>query len=203
MNRVTIQTITLGSALALSGLAAAQTSPAPAPAHTGASSSASPAPVSSGIAAPVDPNKVVLSIDGDNMTAAQFDTMIKAFPPQVQAAATGPQRHTFIEQYVQLRVAAREAERLNLQAKPEVKMQLAIQHDYVIEMLQNIFVFTLQEAYQHAVEVDARGRTVLITCELPQAEFARDQVQSYGPDWRLDRSKGSMSALVEPAGCES
>ncbi len=76
-------------------------------------------------------------------------------------------------------------------------------YDYVIEMLQNIFVFTLQEAYQHAVEVDARGRTVLITCELPQAEFARDQVQSYGPDWRLDRSKGSMSALVEPAGCES
>jgi ATP-dependent Clp protease adaptor protein ClpS len=75
-------------------------------------------------------------------------------------------------------------------------------YDYVIEMLQKIFVFTLQEAYQHAVEVDTRGRTGLIVCELAQAEFARDQVQNYGPDWRLDRSKGSMTAIVEPAGTE-
>ena len=75
-------------------------------------------------------------------------------------------------------------------------------YDYVIEMLQKIFVFTLQEAYQHAVEVDTRGRTGLIVCELAQAEFARDQVQNYGPDWRLDRSKRSMTAIVEPAGTE-
>jgi ATP-dependent Clp protease adaptor protein ClpS len=72
-------------------------------------------------------------------------------------------------------------------------------YDYVIEMLQKIFVFTLEEAYRHAEEVDATGRTVLITCEKPHAEFARDQVISYGADWRLERSKGSMSAIVEPA----
>ena len=72
-------------------------------------------------------------------------------------------------------------------------------YDYVIEMLQAIFIFTIDQAYRHAEEVDRRGRTVLITCELPQAEFARDQIRSYGPDWRLIRSKGSMSAIVEPA----
>ena len=72
-------------------------------------------------------------------------------------------------------------------------------YDYVIEMLQKIFIFTLDQAYRHAEEVDRAGRTVLITCELPQAEFARDQIHSYGPDWRLPRSKGSMSAVVEPA----
>jgi ATP-dependent Clp protease adaptor protein ClpS len=72
-------------------------------------------------------------------------------------------------------------------------------YDYVIEMLQKIFVFTLDQAYRHAEEVDRCGRTVLITCELAQAEFARDQIQSYGPDARLPRSKGSMSAVVEPA----
>ena len=71
-------------------------------------------------------------------------------------------------------------------------------YDYVIEMLQKIFIFTLEEAYRHAEEVDATGRTVLITCEKPHAEFARDQVISYGADWRLERSKGSMSAIVEP-----
>src|SRR3981189_2515742 len=66
-------------------------------------------------------------------------------------------------------------------------------YDYVIEMLQKIFIFTLDEAYRHAEEVDRCGRTILITCELPQAEFARDQIHAYGPDWRLERSKGSMS----------
>jgi ATP-dependent Clp protease adaptor protein ClpS len=72
-------------------------------------------------------------------------------------------------------------------------------YDYVIEMLQKIFIFTLDQAYRHAEEVDRAGRTVLMTCELAEAEFARDQIQGYGPDWRLSRSKGSMSAVIEPA----
>src|SRR4051794_33795397 len=71
-------------------------------------------------------------------------------------------------------------------------------YDYVIEMLQKIFVFSSEQALQHAQEVDSRGRTALITCELPEAEFGRDQIHGYGPDWRLPRSKGSMSAIVEP-----
>lgn len=72
-------------------------------------------------------------------------------------------------------------------------------YDYVIEMLQKLFIFTLEQAFRHAEEVDRTGRTVLLTCDLPQAEFARDQVQAYGADWRLPRSKGSMSAVLEPA----
>lgn len=75
-------------------------------------------------------------------------------------------------------------------------------YDYVIEMLQKIFIFSGEQALRHAQEVDAHGRTVLITCELPQAEFGRDQIHGYGPDWRLPRSRGSMSAIVEPAGSE-
>ncbi|MBM3749276.1 MAG: ATP-dependent Clp protease adaptor ClpS, partial [Acidobacteria bacterium] len=50
--------------------------------------------------------------------------------------------------------------------------------------------------------VDTTGRTIVITCELPQAEFARDQIQSYGPDPRLPQSKGSMRAIIEPAAGE-
>src|SRR5438094_8922271 len=73
-------------------------------------------------------------------------------------------------------------------------------YDYVIEMLQKIFIFSLDQAYRHAEEVDRVGRTVLITCEWPQAEFARDQIHSYGPDWRLPQSTGSMAAVIEPAG---
>src|SRR5579871_2823122 len=73
-------------------------------------------------------------------------------------------------------------------------------YDYVIEMLQKILVFSLDQAYRHAEEVDRCGRTVLITCELPQAEFARDQIHGYGADPRLPRSRGSMSAVIEPVG---
>ncbi len=73
-------------------------------------------------------------------------------------------------------------------------------YDYVIEMLQKIFIFSSAEALRHAQEVDAMGRTILITCELSEAEFGRDQIHAYGRDWRMDRSQGSMSAIVEPAG---
>jgi ATP-dependent Clp protease adaptor protein ClpS len=72
-------------------------------------------------------------------------------------------------------------------------------YDYVVEMLQKLFIFSLEQAFLHAVEVDRTGRTVLLTCELPAAEFARDQIHAYGPDWRLPRSKGAMSAVLEPA----
>ena len=72
-------------------------------------------------------------------------------------------------------------------------------YDYVIEMLQKIFIFSAEQALRHAQEVDATGRTRLITCELPEAEYARDQIHGYGADWRMPRSKGSMSAVVEPA----
>ncbi len=73
-------------------------------------------------------------------------------------------------------------------------------YDYVIEMLQKLFFLPLETAFQHAVEVDTTGRTVVITCALPEAEFARDQIQAYGADPRMPQSKGSMSAILVPAG---
>ncbi len=72
-------------------------------------------------------------------------------------------------------------------------------YDYVIEMLCKLFLCSETQAYQKAVEVDATGRTIVITCELPQAEFGRDQIHAYGADPRMPRSKGSMSAVIEPA----
>ena len=73
-------------------------------------------------------------------------------------------------------------------------------YDYVIEMLQKIFLFPKDVALQHAVEVDTTGRTVVITCERPEAEFARDQIHAFGADPRMPKSKGSMSAVLVPAG---
>ena len=72
-------------------------------------------------------------------------------------------------------------------------------YDYVVEMLSKIFCLPAEVAFQHAVEVDTSGRTIVMTCERAQAEFGRDQIHAYGADPRMPVSKGSMSAVVEPA----
>jgi ATP-dependent Clp protease adaptor protein ClpS len=73
-------------------------------------------------------------------------------------------------------------------------------YEYVVEMLQKLFACGETDAWTHAVEVDTTGRTIVMTCELAQAEFGRDQIHAYGADPRMPKSKGSMSAIVEPAG---
>jgi ATP-dependent Clp protease adaptor protein ClpS len=73
-------------------------------------------------------------------------------------------------------------------------------YDYVVEMLQKLFLVPAHVALQHAVEVDTTGRTIVITCERPEAEFARDQIHAYGADPRMPKSKGPMSAVIIPAG---
>src|SRR6516162_2618572 len=72
-------------------------------------------------------------------------------------------------------------------------------YDYVVEMLSKIFCLSVEIAFQHAVEVDTTGRTVVMTCERDQAEFGREQIHAYVADPRMAVSKGSMSAVVEPA----
>lgn len=71
-------------------------------------------------------------------------------------------------------------------------------YEYVIEMLEKLFLLPTSLAFQHAVEVDTTGRTIVITCARPEAEFARDQIQAYGADPRMPKSKGSMSAVLVP-----
>lgn len=72
-------------------------------------------------------------------------------------------------------------------------------YDYVIEMLQKLFFFSFQQALDHATEVDEKKRTVLMTVEKPMAEFAVEQIHAFGADHRMKNSKGSMSAIIEPA----
>ena len=71
-------------------------------------------------------------------------------------------------------------------------------YEYVIEMLGKIFGHGRDKAFQMAQEVDAAGRCNVYTGSLEQAEFKRDQIHAFGPDWRLERCKGSMSATIEP-----
>ncbi len=71
--------------------------------------------------------------------------------------------------------------------------------EYVIEMLQAVFGFNNDTALAHTMEADATGSSIVLTTSLEEAEQKRDEVHAYGPDWRLPRCCGSVTALVEPA----
>ena len=71
-------------------------------------------------------------------------------------------------------------------------------YHYVIAMLQQLFAYPEERGYQLAREVDATGRVILLTTTLEHAELKRDQIHAFGPDRVMSRSKGSMSAVLEP-----
>lgn len=72
-------------------------------------------------------------------------------------------------------------------------------YEYVIEMLGRLFGHAPELAFQMAREVDTTGRVIVETTVLERAEFKQQQIHAYGPDWRLERSAGSMTAVLEPA----
>jgi len=72
-------------------------------------------------------------------------------------------------------------------------------YEYVIEMLMDLFGHDERKAYDMACEVDAKGRVIVETTYKERAEMKRNQIQSYGADWRIPQCKGSMSAIIEPA----
>ena len=72
-------------------------------------------------------------------------------------------------------------------------------YEYVILMLKRIFGHPVEKGFQMAQEVDAKGRVIVATTNLEQAELKREQIQTFGPDPLIPRCKGSMSALIEHA----
>ena len=72
-------------------------------------------------------------------------------------------------------------------------------YEYVIEMLMKLFGHNSATAFRMACEVDLAGRVIVDTTHKERAELKRDQIHSYGADWRITHCKGSMSATVEPA----
>jgi ATP-dependent Clp protease adaptor protein ClpS len=72
-------------------------------------------------------------------------------------------------------------------------------YEYVIEMLKCLFGYAVERGFQMAKEVDTTGRVIVATTTKEHAELKRDQIHAYGPDPRLPRCKGSMSATIEAA----
>jgi peptidyl-prolyl cis-trans isomerase C len=79
-------------------------------------------------AAKVDPNTVVLTIGGHQLTAAQYEQIVKAIlPPQVQAVALGPAKRAYAQKIAELFTLSAEAEKLHLDQQPTAKDQIELQ----------------------------------------------------------------------------
>jgi len=72
-------------------------------------------------------------------------------------------------------------------------------YDYVIHMMQKLFAQPIERAFKTAQTVDADGRVVVLTTHKEHAELKRDQILAFGKDPLMARSKGPMSAIIEPA----
>jgi ATP-dependent Clp protease adaptor protein ClpS len=71
-------------------------------------------------------------------------------------------------------------------------------YEYVIAMLRRLFGIEPEKGFRIAEEVDQSGRAVVLTTTREHAELKRDQIHAFGADRLLARSKGSMSASIEP-----
>lgn len=89
------------------------------------------------------PDAVVMSVGSQRFTRTQFENLIQALPPQLQAAARGPQKREFAMQLAELFAVAGEAEKRKMDARPELAMRLKYQRDNVLagalyqEMVEN------------------------------------------------------------------
>lgn len=72
-------------------------------------------------------------------------------------------------------------------------------YPYVIEMLGKVLGYGKEKAYVLACIVDAEGRVTLETASHDQVTRHQSQIHAFGPDPRIERCKGSMTALVERA----
>jgi ATP-dependent Clp protease adaptor protein ClpS len=72
-------------------------------------------------------------------------------------------------------------------------------YPYVIEMLGAIFGYGREKAFAIASVVDSSGEAVVETAAHDRVRDHQRRIHSFGPDPRIERCLGSMSAIVEQA----
>ncbi|MEO7649738.1 MAG: peptidylprolyl isomerase, partial [Bryobacteraceae bacterium] len=94
--------------------------PVPAPAPKPAAPAATP------------PDKIILTIGSEKMTAAEFDEFIESLPEQYRMAARGPAKRQLVDQLISLKTLSQEARRRKLDQTTSFKKQMAFQSDNLL-----------------------------------------------------------------------
>ena len=71
--------------------------------------------------------------------------------------------------------------------------------EYVIRMLFDLFSFPIEKGFMAAKEVHEKGMVIVFTGPKETAEFKQEQIHGYGADKGIERSAGSMTAILEAA----
>jgi ATP-dependent Clp protease adaptor protein ClpS len=72
-------------------------------------------------------------------------------------------------------------------------------YQYVILMLGMLFGYARDKAFAIACIVDKHGQAILMTGGREAVERKQNEIHSFGADPFMPSSKGSMSAIIEPA----
>ncbi len=97
--------------------------------------------------APTDPNKVILTIGTEKITAGQYEALVDALPAQYQSVARGARKREFAESIVQLKLLAQGAEAAGLDKSSKIQQQLRFQRE-------NMLAQAMFENLQQGTKVD-------------------------------------------------
>jgi len=132
--------------------------------------------------AAVPPDKVVLTIGDEKLTAGEFDQLVDALPEQVRASARGPNKRQFAEQLVRIKIMSHEARKRKLDESPTVQRQFELQKENLLanalfqEMVTNVKVddATAQQYFdQHKSEYESvHARHILVRFKGSQLPLA-------------------------------
>jgi peptidyl-prolyl cis-trans isomerase C len=78
------------------------------------------------------PDKVLISVGDEKITAAELSIVIQTLPEQLRASALGPARKSFAENVVRMKLLAAEARRRKIDQTPAFKTQQAFQLDNLL-----------------------------------------------------------------------
>lgn len=76
--------------------------------------------------------KAVLTVNGEKITAKEFDQFIEGLPEQYKAQARGPMKRQIAEQLASVKVLAAEAQKRGLDQDPSVKARIAFQRENLL-----------------------------------------------------------------------
>jgi peptidyl-prolyl cis-trans isomerase C len=91
----------------------------------------------------VPPDKVIIAVDDEKVTAGELEAIIQVLPEQVRGTVRGAGRRQFAEQIVRVKLLAREARRKKLDQTPAYKLQAAFQDE---NLLASVFYMDMMKA---------------------------------------------------------
>jgi peptidyl-prolyl cis-trans isomerase C len=109
--------------------------PAPSPAPAAPPARVVITPNTPAITAPVSPDKVILTVGDERMTAGEYEQLVDALPEQVRAAARGPSKRQFAEQLIRVKIMSQEARKRKLDETPVVQRQMQLQKENLLANL--------------------------------------------------------------------